>query len=50
MFTLSTPIAGSRVGKMLLCAILLVIVYIFFSLHKDLPAENALKGEQSSAD
>ena len=45
MFTLSSRISGSRTGKMILCALLIIFTILFFRLNRNLPSEDsALKG------
>ena len=45
MLTLSSRITGgSRVCKMILCAIVLIFIYFFLSLNRDLPADISLTG------
>ena len=45
MFTLSSRISGSRTGKMILCALLIIFIILFFRLNRNLPSEDsALKG------
>lgn len=49
MFTLASRLPTSpRVGKMLLCAILLVFIIIVFRLNRNLPADSSIKVESGS--